>query len=468
MKKFLKITLSLLLFVVTGYFIYKQHKKTAVLVNKIHVDAVSVLKVGIHDLKETLVLDVISSPTFYWDAVSFSDNKKEKDTIQKEGIGIDLTPYALVFYTMEGIKNTLFITIEVDDSELFQKYITNYIKEKGLKAHTLHTGYSYVTNSKSKMVFAWNKQKLAVAISTEINEEKYKSVFEDVLIKNTLITDKNHVYVKTLKNASDHIVYLSKENKVTINFRDGEAVLKGVFFTEKPQKYYSEVTYEATPNASLQLYFDANFENKHNRKEFIKNIEGNSFFKNNNIDVTSFANRTNGFLYMGIKGTTIQEDTIVTYTYNDNFDKIAQKTIQEKKVPKIVLNFGSEDESLKNYLKKQGVIKNNVLTAVPYYTFYTKEDVMKTSFETEKKNQKTQKRLSNSFFNLEVDFSSLKNDIEIPQTKDFFSLVNKLSVVANQLEKNKVDLKGKLTTTNKKVNVLSHLFFGIRKKYSLK
>ena len=36
---------------------------------------------------------------------------------------------------------------------------------------------------------------------------------------------------------------------------------------------------------------------------------------------------------MEIDGTTKQTDTIVTYSYDDNFNKIAQKTHQEKEVP---------------------------------------------------------------------------------------------------------------------------------------
>jgi len=50
LKKKLKITLTLLVLVVLGYFGYTHFKKTSILLNVIHKDAESVIKIGVHDI----------------------------------------------------------------------------------------------------------------------------------------------------------------------------------------------------------------------------------------------------------------------------------------------------------------------------------------------------------------------------------------------------------------------------------
>ncbi|WFO15144.1 hypothetical protein M601_014885 [Cellulophaga baltica 4] len=83
MKKFLKITLSLLGIAVIGYFIYVQYQKSASLKNRIHVNADSVLKVGLHDFQKTILLDALSSPMFYWDNADFSSSSKDDEDKKK-------------------------------------------------------------------------------------------------------------------------------------------------------------------------------------------------------------------------------------------------------------------------------------------------------------------------------------------------------------------------------------------------
>lgn len=451
-----------------GYFVYSHFKKTAVLTNVIHKEAESVLKIGIHDIKKTLVLDVLSAPSYYWSNSSFSKRETKKDSIEDKGKGIDFMPYSVVFYTMKDVKNTLFSTFKINDTTIFNEYITKYVTEK--KETIKNTkDYKYVSLEKSKVVLAWNSEKLAVAIAPELTINKVQTVFNDVLLKDKLISDKNHSLIKQLANTTDHLVYIKDKSINTINFIDGRAQVRGFMYTDKPDIYNPETVFYTVPNTSLQFFYDANFENKENKDLVLKSIEGVSFFKKNNIDVKTLLDRTNGFFSLEINGSTIQKDTIITYAYDDNFDKVATKTLQEKTVPKILIHLGAEDKSLNTYLKAQGAIQNNILTAMPYYTFYTKEDLLNTYFSTSNKSIATKKRVNPNFLNLKVNFKSLAKDIEIPKLKEVSVLLEDFILQAKQKEgTNELEIKGKLSGVNKDVNIITQLFFGLQEKDTLK
>ena len=466
MKKRLKIILSVLVLVLIGYFGYTHFKKTSILLNVIHEDAESVIKIGVHDITKTLVLDALTSPSYYWKNFKSSQKDKKKDSLKDKGIGIDLKPYSMVFYTLKSIDNTFFTTIEIDDTEAFEKYIGKYAKEKSSSITKDTKGYKNLVLEKSKLILAWNSEKLAVAITTNKTLEKLKSVFEDVLLRNKLISDKNHNLIEKLSDISDHVSYVNKESLITLNFKDREAMVDGIFYTKDKDKYKTNTAYNTLSEASLQLYFDGNFSEKDNKNAFVKSIEDLSFFTKNNIEPTELADKTNGFFSLIIKGKTTQVDTIVSYEYDDNFEKVAVKNLKEKDAPRLSVEVGvNNNVSLNNYLENQGAITNNILTSIPYYTFHVKEKNDKLSFRTTKETFETREQNSTSFMKLDVNFNRLQEDISILGANDVFVLLEALKIEANQIEgTNQIKIEGSLLGKDEDVNIVSQLFFGLQKK----
>lgn len=466
MKKFLKITLSILLLVLIGYFGYTHFKKTSVLLNVIHKDAESVIKVGVHDITKTLVFDALSSPGYYWDNTkSYKDSKKD-DSKEDDDIGVDIKPYAMAFYTIKNIDNTFFTTNNIDDTEAFEAYIDKYAKEKSRSITSNKKGYKTLVLEKSKLILAWNSEKIATALTLDVPLNKLETIFEDVLLDDKLISDKNHHFIKKLSATSDHIVFVNNESLITLNFKDNKAVLEGNIYTKVSDIYNTNTKYTSWKGASLQLYFDANFNNKENKNSFIHRLENLSFFTKNNLEVAQLVDRSNGFLSLEIKGTTIQKDTIVSYDYDDNFEKVEVKKLQEKEVPKIAINLGvNKNESLNTYLENQGAIVNNVLLSMPYYTFYTEELNNKMALTTAKEKLETVETNSSSFFMLNVNFNGLQEDISIPGANEIFALLDVFNIEANQIKgTNQVKLEGNLLGKNDDVNIISQIFFGLENK----
>ena len=455
MKKLAKIFLGLVVLSILGYSGYKQLKKKPSLLGKIHVDADSAIKVGVQEIKETLFLDALTSPSYYFKRADFSDFGDGDEPND----GINLLPYNLLFYTLPDVKNTLFSTFSIKDSNAFEAYIAKEIEKKSA---TIEYGsaesYRFAKIEKSKMVLAWNTEKLVVAFSSEPNSIAFQKVFKDVLVDRKTISDGNHELIKTLTDYEDHIVYVKDNGSTTINFEDGKAVISGNLITTTPQKFMPEITTEAVPNASLQFYFDANFENVSNKEEFITALSDAPFLRKNNLDITKIADRTNGYFSLAVAGKTIQNDTIITYTYDDNFEKIEQRSLREKEVPKMHINLGAENQSLKDYLIAQKTIdKNEIFEPFPLYKVYVKDGPMNTVFDTFEGRMITQKQISSSFLGCQIDFQKLREDLDIPLLNAHFKNLLKMQLFASQKEGNRVRLKGDITAANPDINIISQL-----------
>ena len=459
MKKALKITLSILVVVLIGYFGYTHFKKTAVLLNVIHQDAEQVIKVGIHDITKTVVFDALTAPGYYIKNTKASNKKKKKKP--KNDIGVNIRPYFAVFYTLKEIDNTLFSTFSISDNQAFETFIKDYAKKQST-AIKLHTkSYKTVTLNKGKIILAWNSKQLAVSLSSGVASEKIERVFTDVLVNNKVIKNSDHPIIKALSASNDHVVFYNKQSFATLNFLDHKAQLKGLVKTSQPNAFKTKTAVIKQLDASLQLHFDANFSNTENKKTAISYLKNTSFFSKNNLDVAELLNNTNGFLNLIGKGKTTQTDTIISYEYNDNFEKVAVKTAQQKEVPNLCFSLGqSKIKSLKSYLENQSAISNNTLTLIPYYKFYVSENKNDVLVSTAKQNVSVESWQSSNFFSLQVDFQSLQNDISIPGSGKFFSALEKLDVKAKQVkDSNKVEISGTLIGTEENINIVSQLFF---------
>ena len=461
MKKTLKIIVLLSIASLIGYWGYTWYYNFASLLGVIHKDADSVIKIGIQDIKETLVLDAITSPSYYYNNASFKQKKKEKDTVEKKGV--NFTPYNLVLFTVPKVQNTYFSILTIEDDNAFKNQIKEYSKglhQKIDKEHNIH----WLEHKKQHWACAWNTEKIIISFGVDNAYQKSKKVFIEVLDEGKVITSKENNWITALSNSNSHITFINTKGKTELQFKDGKAILEGSLEIDEEDAYPKKVSYDKVPNAAVEFYWDGNFNRTKNRDQFITTWKKNTFLKKVNINVPEVAELTNGFFYACVNGTTKQTDTIVTYGYDDNFNKIEQKTLQEKEVPSIILNLGREKQPLKNYLKEQELLTHNdIFKSIPLYHFYVEEDATATIFKTQKLKESTEQITSSNFMNLFIDFNRAKETIQIPQANRYFNLLNSLQISAQQSSSSKVVLKGKIEGKIEEVNLLSQLFFALKK-----
>lgn len=461
MKKALKIILTLITASILSYWGYTWHKNTSSLLGNIHKDADGVLKIAIHDIKRTLVFDALRNPTYYYKQITSQSSRKKKDSSLKKGI--DDQPYALTFFSMPKIKNTLFTVLPVQDSTALTKQIERYASKKKIHINLDKENNIHWATFKHYGVVAWNGKKLVVAIGLNSAYKMYKNVFTDLLIHNKLIQSKDHKWIKTLSANTNHISYVNKHGLIGINFEEGKALLTGHLKTHLPQAYPKEISIAKIPNTFISFYYDGNFAIPEHTKDFITNWKDNAVCKKLNLNVATMAKKINGFVYLGVNGNTVQTDTVVSYTFDDNFNKIAQKTLQEKEVPKIEIQLGGNKQHITSYFREQGVLTPEaIFSGIPYYQFYVKDTDAFTTFKTENTITNYKSTTSSSFMELSIDFAETKSNLNFTQLTPYFSLFKTLQISANQEENNSISLQGHLSGNLDDVNLLSQLFFGIK------
>lgn len=467
MKKGIKGFVLLVAICALGYYGFTRYKKASAFSGVIHENADSAFRIEIHDIRETLFWDAVTSPKYYYN----NKNSSEKDSDDTEAIGNGITiPYNLFLYSVPDIKHTFFSTFEIYNTTEFEIFIKESLADRAVNIQKSETeDYYFVLLKDVKLILAWNDEKMVVAASLKPSFEKVVSVFTDILTNDKTIKDRNHELLEALKNQSGHIVYSNGKDLTTVNFTDGEVQMNGSIATATKAVFPKEISLETMPNTSLSLYFDSNFSNEYLKEKFIENLNGATFLTKNNLGLSKIADRTNGFFSLEIKGKTIQNDTIITYEYDDNFEKVAQKTVQEKEVPKIYMNLGAENESLKDYLiEVDAVTTDDIFTPFPLYQVYAKEDAMYTYFSTDRNARASQRTITTNFLECTIDFNKLQEDLSIPQTKQLFSLLSDFRVRALQGEGKKIAVKGSLTGKHSDINIISQLFFGMQSEKSNK
>ncbi|QCX02007.1 hypothetical protein FGM00_18505 [Aggregatimonas sangjinii] len=455
MRRFLKVVLIILALFAIAYFGYKELQQTSSLLGKVHVNADSAIKIGIHDIKETLILDALAAPLFYYEQTKFSKSDDE-DAPDK---GIDLSPYNLVLFTVPDIENTFFGTLEIKDSKSFEAYIAKELEKKSATVdETPNSDYQFAKIEKSKIILAWNTEQLVFALALDQKPESFHSIFKDVLTDGKTISDGDHSLITALADHDNHVIFANSSGNITLDFEDGKALIAGNILTDNPQRFQSEISIDSIPDTSFMMYLDANFENALNKEKVVNVLESVSFFQKNALNVSELANRTNGFLSLAIAGTTKQLDTVITYDYDDNFEKVEELSLQERQVPKAHITLGGENQSLKDYLIAQKAIDTNgIFKPFPLYTLYVKEGSMNTVFDTFEENLVAQKQLSSSFFGCRIDFRKLTADMDVPRLGPYVADLREMKVFATQKEGNQVMVHGELTATHPNINILSQL-----------
>ncbi len=460
MKKFAK-GLALFLVVCTlGYYGFTTYKKSTSFLGVVHENADSAIKVGIHDIRETIAWDALTSPGYYYK--NGFDRREPEDDDEEENKGSGVTiPYNLLIYTLPEIQNTYFSTLEMNNLPEFELFLKKSSDIKSLVIQeSKDKSYRFVILKDAKMVLAWTRKKLVVAASLAPSYYKVEKVFNDILVEDKTIEKGDHKLLKVLKGESGHLTFTNGKSISNFDLMDGEVRLQGKIPTPRSEAFHKEISLETNPNASLSLYFDADFEKNLIKKKLISNFKESSFFIKNNLDVSQIARRTNGFFSFEIEGKTTQQDTIITYEYDENFDKVEQKTTQTKVVPKILIKLGAENESLHKYLAEVKVLDaNNIFTPFPLYKLRVEEDAMYTYLRNFSGRKTRKKTVSSNFFDTKVDFERLQQDLDIPQASKLFALLENFRVRAWQVNNRSIQIEGILKAKNSEVNILSQLFF---------
>lgn len=439
MKKFLKITavilLSLLIFFV-GTFKYRQYKASQILIPK---NTTTLIKISVDEMYKSLALNMITHPGFYLKP----DLKKDSlSKTNKFDHGLKI-PSSIYLYTIQDQPTTaLFSRLIIDDFNKFELFIKNTLKLQLSKKDGLNHGKSKLGN----LAVLYNADNAAIVFSNEAG--KYVATLTEILNqKNQIQLEKSKF--KYISQSTDHIAFYNIKNNASINFEKGLLKFENDFVSETivPQK---KTTHRKFDNQSvMNMWFNADFVSTSNKTHRLKNIS---------LDSDSLTKYYNGYMDFEWTGTTHQLDSIITYEYNDDFEKVEKITLQKREIPNLVMSIDAT-AGLQNYLSRQNVINLDSGTinksVFPLYKLFVSEADKKLILSTKKAADLNSNFISsNIFFGLNINFKPLNKQASFPFFKPYFKSFKHLNVVGKATSNNKIRIEGTLTFVNENINTL--------------
>ena len=442
-KKILKraaISISVLLLIFKGILMYRDYASYK---DVIHKDADQIVKVRVDGIFQSIAFNAIKNPSFYLNKDSKKETEDDKKTDDK-GVSV---PANLFLYTINGYsKTTVFMSFKITDSSAFKNYMVSKFQFKNFKSiQTITTAFT----QDKKTQIGFNDKQCVVVFSQ--NQEDVSLVFTDLLANgNTL--DQSDIKWSKIKGANSHINYITKNNTLNLDFEAGQLLINGNFilpeYLDVPKTFVaSSFSSDASVTLNLNVLSTVNYVSfKH--KDFT-------------VQTDSLSTYYNGHIAAELAKKTTQIDSVITYQYNDDFEKVATQTAIEKEVPEINVQLATEGSKLYTYLKHVGIIDANIISKdlFPLYQFTvdstTNGLLLSTSatrvFETKKVE-------SSTILALTVDFKKLQDQNHFPIAHNYMDklLSLKLNGISNKEET--IDVSGQVKLKNEDINALAQFF----------
>ena len=438
MKKFLIITTAILVLLFVSFWAYIQYQRSVSYKTHIHKDTSVLIRVDVYDIYRSLLSD-------------YTQIKRKKKESFLGGLGIPANIF--VFTLKHKQPTTLFAALPIEDpGEL----------ERSLKQHaaawTLVEGISgmYMKQSKDgKWTIAYNAKVMAMAYAP--SRENITAELSDlVLKKNTVMVSQSPL--SAIKEQEGHITFTNGSYQGHINFGKG-AIDASAMIPAKDWNIDAKAQHcEPGKASALFMWCSALPEVLIRDKTFSAGavmISGDSLL----------AAGLKGF-ELEITDPVVQLDSVVSYDYNDDFEKVATVSVKENKVPGLYAALNADPVQLSAYLERQHILdadSGTVNPAVfPLYKLYSAPGASGILLSTLKGEIKDAARLTSpEFFKLYIDFDRLKAQPEFAIVQQYFQSFTVLDIRATCPDANQIQAQGKLQLKNKNTNALLQLLQGL-------
>ncbi len=312
-KVIIGISILLLFFLsIYGWLVYRDSISYR---HAIHQDANLIVKIDVDKIIKKGVLYLVTHPSGYFSA----RKSKEEKEIHRKGFSI---PANIYLFSISNEPDILYTTLPVTDKNKLVDYLKqNFAFENFSLKDGMWSGY---TQTKMYRVVI-SDELLLVSYSPEreIEEEKISMVMQSLLTQAP-----NENLLESLKNTKGEISALYKDLKINID-EDGKTI-----------KVVGQTTSANFNPTDLPLV--------------------GKFLKNNwNRDLEMMFRRSTQ-TQLQIRGSVSRTDTITSYEFNEDFERIEKKEIRTYRVPGIALSLALDSlfkiQNIENLLNENGLV----------------------------------------------------------------------------------------------------------------
>ena len=401
--------LAAVILLLLATYAYLQLRKYKSYQNRIHADAAFIIKIDADKLYRTLAMDYLSNSSHY-------KNKKGGGT--KSGLTI---PANIFVYTVSSKSfQTYFCSLPVADTATLKSFIK---KELGISQFKSTGQYQKGTSDNGQITVAFNSHTFAAAYS--LKKENTNDILEDLLNGQNLLTDKDPK-LEQLKALSSHLAYVLEEYTGTGDFKDGSIHLQGDFNVKGLNvdgKVFNHRVFDKNAVVKMWLNTNIDYNGKHNAFQIKEHI----------IYPDSLLKYCKGYVDLELTSPVTQTDTLITYEYNDDFEKEETITPRTVKVPGINSTINADAGSFLKYLNKEDIVNSSIINKqlFPLYSVYAKSSASAIMLSTNKHaafSSSTQN--TPYFFYLEADFEKLKAQKQFLLLESYIKQLSNLKVKA--------------------------------------
>ena len=443
MKK--KLVYFLILLLVTVVIIYLfRYKQALDFDHKVPTTATSVVHVNLRQIEHHVLIDFFENPFSY---IGFESRKKEDKISFLDEVVI---PKNVLFFTSDSLYQNNWISsrLKIKGKAKLPEYLLSQKFEK----NTRDTIDFY---SKNRLVLAVHKKELTIAFKKNAGSN-IEALLLSTFKENQFFTDKSDFLQPLLKSKAD-VTFIDRSKAFAeLNFKEGLLEFKGtlsadfdLFLTHDNSK----ITYTSLVLLSGRVNKKSSFFNA------ILSEENVSKFNNlTKLSLDSVFHKWNGKLNLNLQSIESRVDTIVTYEYDDDFNKVAVQSTQDVVIPDVNLEIETEvHRNLFSYLTDNNaiqIVENDTLfTLFPLYKLHAHnvQGNLNISADESANLKNTEKKTSklHAYFNIEKYLLNQLDFFTLP-SNDYTNLFEDAALILS--DKNKLSLRVQLK--NKKRNFM--------------
>jgi len=381
---------SILLIAATAFTVgYFRYNPTVNFKDKIPASANVVIRVNLRTIEYNILKDVLSSPFSYLKLTNSSKKAKKNSLINNVEIPTDI-----FFYSSTKVSKIKWISSAVKIKNV--DCLKTFFKEQNLIEKSIDNIDCFINKN---IIYCIDKDELKILFTsgeTIQSEDELSIVFND----KTYLTNTDNVLKRLIKSDKSIVVSTKKEDFIEVD-TDNEKLLVNGELNKNNQLFLPYQTKKSDNN----IAFVSGKLNTEFLFSFLDDKVQSKIKKTTNLSLDSIGNYWNGAINFQLKSFNNKIDTIVTYDYDEDFNKVEKKTIQKTSIPSFNLELGGV--SFFDYLSAKEMIKNveggSLLVVNPLFNTYASKNNKSLFLSSNKTSLKRFENLKNDKFSLFLD-----------------------------------------------------------------
>lgn len=413
-------------------------------------------------VEETLLWDAVFNPLSYWNGSS-----KSKDDSGAPANGL-IMPSHLLVYGVAHHPDIVFSESLKIEKKTFSAYVDTLVFRQEFEKISDH----FIYNNTQQLFYFWEADKLGIAFAKKRDLDFVQETISNLLAGKNVVPISQDLSERLTQN-KHHFAIWQKPTLLVDGTNNQPAILYGDFnkgnLTIEGEVQSNHVFGRANQLADSQendiLSLSANLNITNQSFQFSSSF-GASFRKITNLEIDSVLKYWTGGIDIQVPQIDHRVDTIITYEYDDDFNKMEKISTQKIIDPQLIIHLGEQqDGALFQYFERRHLIKNingeQRFVGLPLVEMKAFQQKNNLTLISKNMNPKQGQQLTPNFLNLRLNvnrYPELLNYLPFGIDKKYSNLLQEVQVVGHDIPGfSKVYLEAKIQLKNKNRNVLGVL-----------